>query len=324
MLKQRDVVGIGIHAIEQVVRLKDFRDSPQTQVCPPWNYELIEGGLMGNILIGVTRLGLDTGYLGKVGGDQFGLRLMKGRANEGIDFTRCEIIPSQESARSWLIVDEKNERRRILFPNILSQVDEAYIMRQAQYIRSCQLLLIDVSVVPLSACVLATEIAKSEHIPVIVCLNIPGGELFGTLKSGTPAELEELISFSDLFVASPAELRGLAPADDPFGQAEYLQKKYLLPNIVLLEEMKGCVIASEEGIARSPAFEVDALDPIGCRDAFLAGISFGFFHNWSLAQTARFANACAALNSLNVGIHSGMKDESEIMQFLSEHPDPTT
>ena len=321
MLKQQDVLGIGIHAIEQVIRLKNFMGGSRTQVCPPWNYEMIEGGFMGNMLIGLMRLDLRTGYLGKVGGDRFGLRLMKGKVNEGIDFRNCEIIPSQNSAESWLILDEKGEQRRILFPNVLSQIDDAYIMQHAYGIKSCRLLLIDVSVISLSACVLAAELAKSEHIPVIVCLNIPEGDLFGTLKSGTPAELEELIAFSDLFLASPGDLQDQVSAGDPFEQAGFLQKKFLIPNIVLLEEQKGCVIATEEEIAYSPAFAVDVLDTLGSRDAFQAGISFGFFHGWSLAQSARFANACSALNSLSTGIHSGMKNEAEIMQFLSEFPE---
>ena len=319
MFKQQDVVGIGFHAIEQVVRLKDFSETAHTLLCPPWNYELIEGGFVGNILFALTRLGLKTGYLGMVGGDQFGIRLMKSRITEAIDFSHCEIIPSSESAKSWLILNERGEQRRILFPNILSQVDEDYIMQHASYIKSCRLLLIDVSVVPLSACVLAAELAKSELIPVLVCLNIPEGELFGTLKSGTSAELEELISFSDLFLASFEDLKHLTPTKEPFKQAEYLQKKYLIPNTVLLEGQEGCVIAVEGEISRSPAFKVEMLDPLGYRDAFMAGMSFGFFHNWSLPMTARFANACAALNSLSTGVHSGMKSEEDIMRFLSKH-----
>ena len=318
MFKQHNVIGLGMHAIEQVVRLKDFGAAPHTQICSSWNYELVEGGFMGNLLIGLARLGLSTGYLGKVGGDRFGIRLMKSQITKSIDLSYCEIIPTLKTANSWCIIDEKGEQRRILFPNILTQIDEEFIMQHVCYIKSCQLLIIDVSVIPLSTCVLAVEIAKSELIPVIVCLNIPESELFGSLKSATLAELEELISFSDLFLASPGDLQELAPMKDPLEQAEYLRRKYLIPHIVLLETLKGCVYATEEKIAYSPAFDVEAVDPLGCRNAFEAGLSFGFFQNWGLSQSTRFANACAALNSLSLGAHNGMKTEAEVMQFLAK------
>ena len=319
MIKQLDVIGLGMNAIEQVVRLPVPPNREHVIVCPPKSYEIFEGGTMANILTGLTRLGLKTGYLGKVGGDYFGIMITKACVNEGIDLNHCEILPEERSAWTWDIADGQGHRTHLLFPNVLTRIDEPYIKSNSYYIKTCRLLHIDISGLPIASCLLAAEIAKAEGIPIIVSLNISVSDVLETLGGGTKDELETLISFADCFISTFAGSSSLIDESDPLEIVPALQTRYLIPWVVLSHDPQGYFIATEHDTFYEPAFAVEPLDLTGLHDAFLAGITFGFFNEWNIRDTARFANAYRALNSLKIGPRSGMCVEAEVRQFLSEH-----
>jgi len=53
-----DVVGFGVNAIDQVTRLYRIPAADAKVVCLPDSYKLFPGGVMGNTLTGLSRLGL--------------------------------------------------------------------------------------------------------------------------------------------------------------------------------------------------------------------------------------------------------------------------
>ena len=64
---------------------------------------------------------------------------------------------------------------------------------------------------------------------------------------------------------------------------------------------------------------IDPVDGTGSGDAFHAGMIFGFFKGWDMRETARFANACGALNTIKLGARSGMCSENEVEHFMANN-----
>jgi sugar/nucleoside kinase (ribokinase family) len=136
---------------------------------------------------------------------------------------------------------------------------------------------------------------------------------------GTKTELEELISYTDLFISCQEGARELTGKEEPLEMAAALREKYLIPNIVISSDSDGCFIATEKEIFHSPAFTIERVDTLGADDAFSAGIVFGFFKGWNIREIARFGNACKAMNSLKKGPRGGMTSEAEVREFIAQY-----
>jgi sugar/nucleoside kinase (ribokinase family) len=83
----------------------------------------------------------------------------------------------------------------------------------------------------------------------------------------------------------------------------------------------GCLVIEDTGNAiRLPAFQVDIVDATGAGDAFAAGFIAGVWKGWSLAETARFANAVGALCVTGIGATGCVNTLSATMQFMEVTP----
>ncbi|MBI1928057.1 hypothetical protein HYR99_27915 [Candidatus Poribacteria bacterium] len=87
--------------------------------------------------------------------------------------------------------------------------------------------------------------------------------------------------------------------------------------VVTLGE-RGCVAKWERGLFAFPAFPVNVVDTTGAGDAFHGGFIYGLLHDWSVAETVRFASAVAALNCCALGGRSGLPTLGMIERFLVE------
>ena len=195
-----DIIGIGTNAIDQVIQLYRIPDADAKVVCPPDKYCLFEGGVMGNTLTGLSRLGLKTGYLGKLGDDNFAKMIQEACRNDNIDLSHCKVIPRKHTACTWIVVDAEGERSIVLFPNVLSEVNESFIESASSYIRSCRLLHVEGSEMRLKPFINAAKIAKSAGVPISFDLDIPASDFVDKLNLATMDELEEMISLCDLFI----------------------------------------------------------------------------------------------------------------------------
>ncbi|MDZ7793330.1 MAG: carbohydrate kinase family protein [Spirochaetia bacterium] len=110
-----DIVGFGVNAIDQVIQLYRIPTADAKVVCPPEKYELYPGGVMGNTLTGLARLGLKTGFIGKIGDDNFGSLLQQYSREDGIDMSACTVEAGTHSPWTWIVVDKEGERTITFF-----------------------------------------------------------------------------------------------------------------------------------------------------------------------------------------------------------------
>lgn len=312
-----DVVGLGTNAIDQVIQLYRIPDADAKVVCPPQNYTLFDGGVMGNTLTGLSRLGLKTGYLGKLGDDNFAQMIQRSCATDLIDLSYCEAVPGKHTACTWIVVDENGERSIVLFPNVLTEVDEAFIASSQDYIQSCRLLHVEGSEMRLKPFIDAAKIARSAGSIITFDLDIPASDFVTNLGLATVDELEEMISLCDLFIPCIGGARDLTDQKHPLDMAIALQEKFEGLSVAISHGAEGCFVATAKEAFQSPAYRIDPVDGTGSGDAFHAGMIFGFLKQWDMGETAAFANACGAMNTIKLGARSGMCSEAEVRTFMA-------
>ncbi len=316
-----DVVGFGVNAIDQVIQLYRIPTADAKVVCPPEKYELFPGGVMGNTLTGLARLGLKTGYIGKIGDDRFGEMLLQFSREDGIDMSACAVIEGAYSPWTWIVVDKEGERTITLFPNILGTITKEYIRNKEDYISRTRLLHLEGSEMKLDTSIEAAKIAKKNGVKVSFDLDIPAYDLVEELQLCTYQELDEMIRLSDYFIPCIGGAQQLAESKDPLQMAEVLQKKYGNQVVALSHGNEGCFVATETENFKSPAFRIEPVDGTGSGDAFHAGIVYGLIQGWNLQKTAEFANACGAMNTIVMGARSGMASAESVEKFIinNEH-----
>ena len=83
---------------------------------------------------------------------------------------------------------------------------------------------------------------------------------------------------------------------------------------------RGVYIAEKERREILPAYRVKAVDTTGAGDAFNGGLVAALAEGKDLWESARFANALAALSVQRLGTTPAMPSREEIDKFLEDHP----
>ncbi len=112
------VVGIGSCGIDYFAIVPRLL-GPEEKI----NAERIEihaGGVTGNNLTQVARLGAKAGWLGLIGDDESGRLITRAFAEDGLDLSGIEVIAGEKSTFTWIPVDAQGERCIYMFPNVTS------------------------------------------------------------------------------------------------------------------------------------------------------------------------------------------------------------
>ena len=114
-------------------------------------------------------------------------------------------------------------------------------------------------------------------------------------------ELLERLDGCHAFVPNAIEAMAYTNTDSPGAAVEELRE--WVPRAVVTAGKGGAFAAdaSTGETAWVPGVRVEALDPTGAGDVFLAGLMAGEAAGWSLIHRLRFANLCAALSVRGFG-----------------------
>ena len=295
-MKQFDVVGLGYCSVDYlgiVPRYPELDEKLQMT-------EFVKqgGGITSTAMAAVGRLGGRASYIGKVGGDDFGKYILTELEREGVDTSRVVIIPDASSQFSFIVVDQATGKRTIFWTSS-GLVLEPHEIRREDILAGNVLHLDDHH----PAAIQAATWANEADIPVVMDA--------GTVREGS----SELVERTDFLIASSLFAEQFTGEDDPEKAARMMFCGRRKLSAVTLGE-KGCVYATDEGVFRQPAFEVDVVDTTGAGDVFHGAFSFGLSKGWPYKEIIEFANAVAAIKCTKLGGRTGIPTFTQTMDFL--------
>ena len=259
------------------------------------------GGPVSTALVALARLGVRAGYLGILGDDPAGNYLFDAFRREGVE---TRFIARQAGGRSpvcMILVEQGTGRRAILcyrgnLPDY-SLTDEA---RAA--LRRARVLHID-----------GHSLAAVEEAAALV--RAAGGLVVFDANRPRPA-LERFIACTDVLIAAstfPAAVTGIADLAEASRRLLAAGPRLVVTTL----GADGCFCLNAKEQFHVPGFRVPVVDTTGAGDAFHGGFIYGLLQaGWSLRQTARFANAVAALNCRALGGRRGLPTLSEVEALL--------
>src|ERR1051326_5319019 len=284
-----DVVGIGSCGIDYfaiVPRLLGAEEKINAE-----RLEIHAGGVTGNNLTQVARLGARPGWLGLIGDDESGRLITRAFAQDGLDLSGIEVVNGEKSTFTWIPVDAQGERCIYMFPNVNGKLSAEQVRsRFASHIKHARHFHTEASQLPVEPVCEGMRIAREAGGRVIFDLDV-APTYYAQARLGSEAELMESLRLVDVMKPCKAAAREIT------GESDYdkMVAKLLAlgPKVVAITMgAEGAQVASAAAMQHIPAFKVNVVDSTGAGDAFMGGLSFGLLQGWELAHAGLFANAC--------------------------------
>ena len=313
-VKNVDVVGIGSCGVDYFAIVPRLL-GPEEKINAD-RMEIHAGGVTGNNLTQVARLGASTGWLGLIGDDEPGRLIQKAFAEDGMDLSGIEIVKGEHSSMTWIPVDAEGERCIYMFPNVNGKLSPHQVRsRFAPHIQKAKHFHTEASQLPIAPVREAIQIANDAGVRVLFDLDV-APSFFAQMNLGTQGELTQLLKSVDVLKPCKAAAREMTGESDWDKIADALLA--LGPTTVAVTQgAEGCLIANRKQRVHVPAFKVDVVDTTGAGDAFMGGLSYGILQGWDFERVGLFANACAALCCTKVGARA-MAKHDEVVAFIAK------
>lgn len=258
-------------------------------------FEKSFGGAESNVAIGLARLGISSGWFGRLGNDPLGKHILKAIRGEGVDVSRAiltdhhptglmlrETIPTQANVYYY-----RNESAASAMKP--EELDEAYIQEaKLLHITGITPALSESSEQTVR---MAIQLARKHGVKVSFDPNLRM-KLWPLERARSV--LLELAQQVDYFIPGWDELCLLYETDD-FEQIK--EKLAALGNVTILKSKDDFTWVMEKGRTEQvPFFKVDqVIDPVGAGDGFCAGFLAGLMRGFELTEAVKIGNLCGAM-----------------------------
>ena len=294
-----DVVGMGLNSVDFLSLVPQFPASNSKMKTLRFSRQ--GGGQVATALVALSRWGIVTKYIGKVGADDLGRYSLQSICQEGIDVSSVIVEPGTPNQCATIIVDGQSGERTILWDR-----DERLMYRPGELHRAevCSGKILHLDGHDIRAAIQCARWAKEEGMITVVDID--------KVEPLTPDLLREI----DFLITSsrfPALFTGISDRERALIE---LQKE--APGFVCATLGREGAMALLKGkILHVEGFEVEVVDTTGAGDVFHGGFIYGLLQNWEVEGILRFANAAAALKCRDLGGRKGIPTLEEVKKLLS-------
>ena len=276
------------------------------------------GGAPANVAVGLARLGGTPALRARVGDDPFGVFLTDQLADAGVDVGPVETDPDAPTGLAFVAGESFAFRRN----------GSADTRLEPGHPPDDRLAALDA--LHVGGLLLATEPARAatydllERAPSDTLVSFDPNarrSVWAASDHAYARSVRRAIAATDVVAATPAELRTAGYEGDPAGLAAAVLADG--PHTALLTRgAAGAVGATGPGApcgrarAGHGGYDVDAVDPTGAGDAFLAGAVTALREGRPLADALAFANAVAARSTTAAGATTALPTRAEALALV--------
>lgn len=245
------------------------------------------GGQAANTCYALARWGFSTGFVGKVGRDEFGLFLKN--SLKGVDISG--VTTDKDSGVCLIVVDQEGERTIFVFPNANDQLklEEVHLdfVFQTRFVYFSSFA---------GASGLKLQIALSKLLPSNVRLALDIGEIYA--RKGLE-ELGPILTRSQVVFATEKEV-SLLTGRQLKGAVDFLLDLGV-EVVVIKKGAEGAEIITRTTGFNISAQKVEVVDTTGAGDVFAAGFLAGLLKGLNFESAGKLAAQLAAQSVTGYG-----------------------
>lgn len=299
--REFDVIGFGTNAVDFLIQVPHYPEfNSKVELA---DYTQAAGGEVATAMAGLRRLGVRSAYIGRFGDDPAGEFGMQSLRNEGVDLTYAEQISGARTQIAFIVIDVRNGERTVIW-----QRDKklAYTAAEAPVEAVRRTSVLHFTPHDVSACTAMAKAAKANGV-------IVSSDIDNVFEG-----IEELLPYIDILVMSadfPEKLLGIA--DRRRALTEIGSRYGCGIAGVTLGEAGSLLLCGGEFI-ETPGFAVPGgcKDTTGAGDSYRVGLIYGLLKGEPVEESARMANAVAALKCRAVGARTALPAEDELREML--------
>ncbi|MEA5453807.1 sugar kinase [Sinomonas sp. JGH33] len=280
------------------------------------------GGAESNVAIALSRLGVDVSWLGRVGDDPLGERVLREIRAEGV-----EVLG---------IVDPDAPTGLMLKERATASATSVYYYRSASagsrlspgdlpdgWVEGAAILHIcgiTALVSESGHAALTAAIDRAKAAGVLVSFDVNFRSSLASAGDAAPV-LRGLAEQADIVFGGPEEAALLGCGESPEDIAEQLRGSGV-SELVLKQGALGATAFTGSGAEESPGFLVQAVDTVGAGDAFVAGYLSAYLEGRTVAERLVRANACGAIACTSPGDWEANPTLRDLKRFIAPAGDP--
>lgn len=305
--------------------LIDFIPTDQTNEF----YQKSPGGAPANVAVGVSRLGLASTFIGKVGNDVLGKFLQKTLIKYGVKTNQLHFSPHIKTGITFVTHGEDGERSFDFFidPSAdrfleIAEIDEAdFINHRIFHFGSISM----INNPAKAATYYAIQLAKKHQMIVSYDPNLREG-LWESTEAAHPV-IMSVLEDVDVLKVSDEELTFMT-GEKEIGLGVKALSPYHIPLIIVTCGSQGSYLYTPFGHKHVEALNVSAVDTTGAGDAFVSGILYklnqyqGDLKTLSVkdaVEMAKFASISGGLAVSKAGAMTALPTLEEVERYISRH-----
>jgi sulfofructose kinase len=291
------VVCVGHAALDLIYRVDAIPARP-TKV-PAASLTMSGGGMAANAACAIVRLGGAARQVGAIGDDVFGDLVMAELPRYGVDVTHLRRVAGASTSVSSIVVEASGER---LIVNHRGSALESPAPDVAPALTGARAVLCDPRWPAASRATF--EAARGARIPTVLDADVADPAILGAL-----VPLADHVVFSEPGFARWAGRASAADEVEP-ALAGLVSTGAALAAVTLGE--RGVVYATVRGVARLPAFAIDAVETLGAGDVYHGAYALALAEGAAIDEALRFAAAAAAEKCRRAGGRAALPERADV------------
>lgn len=289
---------VGITVLDRIWYLADLPKEGGKYVAN--NYTEVGGGPAATAAVAAAKLGADVDFIGRVGDDDNGSRLLAELESLGVNTRFTRIFKGARSSQSAVLVDASGER-------IIANYPSPDLPEEADWLQDIDFSQWDVVLADVrwhDGAKQALTLARQQGVTTVLDADI------------TPQDIAELVALSDHAAFSAPGLQRMtqiAEAESALKKAQTITNGH----VYVTQGKDGCYWLEKGALSHLPAFQIDVVDTTGAGDVFHGALAVGLAQNQPAQEAVRFASAVAALKCTRPGGRAGIPDCDQTRSFLS-------
>lgn len=291
------------------------------------------GGAPANVACALVKLSTTAGFIGCVGMDEPGGKLIQLLLEVGVDLTGVQRHPTAPTRQVYVVRSAAGDRTFAGF-GAYDTAEFADTRLQANQLPIQLFEVADFLVLgtlelayPDSAKSVFRALELAEQYDVKIVLDVNWRPVFWSNPDTARQTIQELFKRIDFLKLSDEEAEWLFNTTDP-GAITYRLDS--VEGVLVTSGDKGCAYCLSENEGKVPAFSVAVVDTTGAGDSFVAGFvdqlcQLGI-HSLSDPETAKkvvtYASAVGALTTMKPGAIAAQPTAAEVAAFLHSQQNP--
>lgn len=283
-------------------------------------FERKVGGAELNVALGCSRLGLETGWISRLGKDEFGRYITNYVRGEGIDTTEVKLVEGHPTSLYFKEVFDAERINSYYYRDnsptnsfTIDDIDEDYVKKAG--VVHISGVFPAINEVNKGVVIQLLKVAQRNDVLVTFDPNI-------RLKLWTAEKAKEVLTsflpYVDVLLTGEEEAEILLGTSD-MKELVKRAEQYGISHIVLKQGENGALGYKDNEMIHSPALvTTNIVDVIGAGDGFATGYIYSLVKGWPLEKSLHFANAVASYVIGVPGDNEGLPYIDELEMFLGE------